>query len=99
MTLGKVKLLLDKIDLSEKEMTDWEVRTIVTEDGRASIQWKKDAKTEKEIDISDLLAEQIALALKKLNDENKLQLSHLSLYERFVEKKDTETKIETKEEK
>ena|SRR4030067_369540 len=80
-TLAKVKLLKDKIQLTEKELKD----SVIVDGERLSV--KENDKTVNEFEVSELLTEVIVNALKKLNEESKLTINHLGLYEMLVEKR------------
>lgn len=49
------------------------------------LRWQDGQVGEVEIELGEVVTTEIVKALKKLNDENKLTESHLSLYEKFVE--------------
>ena len=53
-----------------------------------SLRWADNVVPDKEIDIGEIVTQIIVKALKKLNDEAKLKLEHMSVYEKFVEQKE-----------
>ena len=49
------------------------------------VQWNPDANILEDVNLGEVATGMIVEALKKLNDEKKLQEQHFSLYEKFVE--------------
>ncbi len=58
-----------------------------------SVRWKADADTMKDVPIGEKGQDIIKEQLVKANDQKKLQLQHMALYERFVEGKEPEAQI------
>lgn len=73
--------LIEKIGLSAEELEEYEVRPGEKE---GTVQWRTDLPQGKEIDLKGLEIATIAESLKKLDDEEKLTPSHLTLYEKFL---------------
>jgi len=80
-TIKLMRDLREKLSFSEEEHKEYNFR--FDNDGKERmIQW--DNGTEKEITIGEKQADMIKDALKKLNDTNKLQERHFSIYEKFM---------------
>ena len=86
VTLKVVRDLQDTLALSEKELKEYDVKTVVSKiDGQPRTQWSVEAaKKEADLKIGEKATDIIVDALKKLNDEKKLTADHFSLYEKFV---------------
>lgn len=52
-----------------------------------SVRWDDKATQDKEIEIGEKANDIIVLALSKLNESKKLKMEHITLYEKFIEKK------------
>ncbi len=75
----------NELSFSEKEIKEWEIKTII-EENEARYQWNDQVK-EKNIAVGEKLTEMIVEALTKLNEMNKLTNNHFTLYEKFIETK------------
>lgn len=80
-TLKIVRKLRETLSLSEVEMKEYRVKQIGDQ-----ITWMNGEKTA-EIEFGDFDTEMIRSALKKLNEEEKLEERHYAIYEQFVEGK------------
>jgi len=78
----KVRKLQETLSLTEAEYKEFEVK----EDG-VQTTWNTKGQEERELEIGEKASDIIAEALKKLNDEDKLTVQYMSVYEKFVEKK------------
>lgn len=82
LTMKRLRELREALGATEAEKKEF---AIIEEDGR--IGW--DAahnQTEREIEIGESMTDLTATTLKKLDDEGKLGVAHVSLFEKFVEK-------------
>jgi len=82
MTLTIVNKMKESLSLTEAEFKEFEVK----EDG-VQTTWNTKGQEEQELEIGEKASDIIAEALKKLNDEDKLTVQYMSVYEKFVEKK------------
>jgi hypothetical protein len=80
-TLKIVRKLREDLSFSESEHTALQFK----QDG-GNVQWKQEGDVPVEISIGEKATDLIVEVLKKLDKEKKLQESHFTLYERFVEK-------------
>jgi hypothetical protein len=74
------KDILEKVNLTQKEITDWEVKFL--EGGR--ITWNADKVKKVEIQLTDAETEMIKAVLIKLNNEKKLTEQSYELYDMFI---------------
>lgn len=84
ITLRIVSELRQELSFAEKEIKDANIQTD-TENGR--ITWGNEAVVVKDVKIGDTATGIITDALKKLDDEKKLTLAVMPVYERFMGKK------------
>ncbi len=80
-TLKIIRKLREDLSFSEEEHAALEFKN---EGG--NVQWKQAGDIPKEVTIGEKATDLIVEVLKKLDKEKKLQESHVSIYERFVEK-------------
>ena len=79
-----VKDLIAKIEITQDEIKKFEIKQ-VGEGQNASIVWNaKGSNAVFEYDFTELERMEIKLALQKISDEKKLNLSLLPLYEKFI---------------
>jgi hypothetical protein len=81
-TLKVVRQFRESLSLTEEEIKEYDVK----QDGDKII-WNQKGIEEKEIVIGEFAMDMIKSKLKKMNDDNKLEEKHFSLYEKFVETK------------
>ena len=81
-TLKVVRTLRESLSFSEEEHKEYQF----VQEGM-QVRWNDKADQSKEIEIGDKANDIIVLALSKLNEDKKLNMSHLPLYEKFIEKK------------
>ena len=79
VTLRVVNEANNTIGLSSDELEKWGV---VQEDGM--VRWNTTAESEVDIPITDAARGLIAKELNRLNDEDKLTIQQLSLWDKFV---------------
>ena len=79
ITFGIIKGLRTELSFSEKEIKDFEIK----QDGK-SITWDSKKERVKKVEVGEKAQSIISEALKKLNDEKKINEQNVSLYERFV---------------
>jgi len=79
ITFGIIKGLRTEFSFSEKEIKDFEIK----QDG-VNIIWNSNKERTKKVDVGEKAQSIIAEALKKLNDEKKINDQNVSLYEKFV---------------
>ncbi len=86
-TLGIVEALRTHLSLTEKEHKELKIRETPSGDGRMFVEWDQDAasKADKEIPIGEVAMNLIVEELKKMNEDNKLNASIYTLYDKFVE--------------
>ena len=81
ITLKLVRKLRESLSFSEEELKTYK---FVQEEGRVS--WDDKAEQSKLVEIGTQAKIIIQDALKKLDEDKKLQESHYTLYEKFIEK-------------
>jgi len=79
-TLKIIRELRESLSFSEEEIKTYKFRTEGTR-----FLWDNDKGEVKDVPLGEVVTDIIKKALKKLNDEKKLQDGHFSLYEKFVE--------------
>ncbi len=90
ITLRVVRELQSELSFTEDEIKQWKIKNTMQPDGRGVVVWDSDftAKT-KDIKIGDTAKGVIVEQLKKLEQQQKLRLEMLDLYEKFVDGKTT----------
>ncbi len=83
LTLRILRKLQSDLSFSEEELKQYKFETL---DG-GMVRWDNTVEQEKEIEIGEKANGIIVLALSKLNEQRKLKMEHLDIYDRFVEKK------------
>lgn len=78
-TLKIVRKLREQLSLTEPEIKEYKVVQIGDQ-----ITWKNEEKTV-EMDFGEYAEKMIKERLIKMNEENKLEDKHFTLYEKFVE--------------
>jgi hypothetical protein len=79
-TLKVIRQLRESLSLTESEITEYGVKQ--AED---RITWNpENALKTKEIEFGDFAGEMIKAKLKKMDEDNKLEDKHFSLFEKFV---------------
>ena len=78
-------LKLIRIAREDLSFNEEENRQLNFKQDGEQVQWNPDVNILKEVNIGEVATGMIVEALKKLNDEGKLQEQHLTLYEKFVE--------------
>lgn len=79
VTLKIIRKLREQLSLTEAEIKDYNV---IQKDGQ--ITWEKGDKTT-EMEFGEFAENMIKEQLKKMNEANKLEDKHFSIYEMFVE--------------
>lgn len=80
-----------KLGFTDDEIKGWRITNHVQSDGKAFVTWDSDfTKITKDIVIGDAVKGIITENLKILEEQKKLRLELLDLYEKFVEKGRTE---------
>jgi len=82
LTLKIIRDLTEVVGLNEKEFKEFGIK-----EAGGQVSWNQKGIEEREIEIGEKATDIIVEALKKLNETNKLGQRHLSLYEKFIEKK------------
>ena len=82
VTLRVVNELRQDLSFSEKEIKD---AKIITDEKQGRVTWDDSAAVIKDVKIGDTARGIIKEALKKLDDEKKLTLAVMPVYERFME--------------
>lgn len=78
-TLKVLRKLREMLSLSQEEIKEYNAKQVGEQ-----ITWNNGVKTT-EMEFGDFDAEMIRKALKKLDDEEKLDERHYSIYEQFLE--------------
>jgi len=87
VTLRIIRELQGRLSFTEQELKQYSLKNTVLPDGNVSLTWNpKLASRTKDIEIGETANSVIVGQLKKLSDQNKLQVNMVPLYERFVEK-------------
>lgn len=86
ITLKIVRELREGLSFNEKEIKELNL-TVNPEKGTAT--WDKEKEPNKEIDIGREAKKIIVEALEKLDKDEKMTQEHFSLYEKFVEEKES----------
>jgi len=81
VTLRVLRKLQENLSFTEEEH---QLYKFVQKD--TTVTWDDTVEQEKDIEIGGKGRELIGTALAKLNDQKKLRMEHLDIYERFVEK-------------
>jgi len=80
-TLKVIRTLRESLSFSEEELKKYEI--VMSDDGR--VKWNAQAGSEEvEKEFADFAFDLVKGKLKKMNDENKLEDKHFTLYEKFV---------------
>lgn len=83
VTMKKLEVLRKEIEFSEAEISEYGLTVTDT-----TVEWNPEkAGATKEVQVGEIAEKEIVDTLKKLNEEKKLTADHLSLYEKFVDKK------------
>ena len=81
VTLKIVRKLREDLSFNEKEIKELDLKV----DDKGNATWNPAKDKGKEIEIGGQANKIIVEALEKLNKDNKLTESHLSVYEKFIE--------------
>lgn len=79
VTMRTVRKLLDTIALTDEEQKIWNVKTEGT-----NVRWDSTAKTDKNLEFSDIAIGIIKLVLKKQTKEEKITLQTIGLFDKFI---------------
>ena len=86
VTLRIIKELQNQLSFTEEELKHYRIKNTTHPDGNFTISWNPELANEtKDIEIGEVASNIIADQLKRLNSQDKLHVSMLPLYERFVE--------------
>lgn len=83
VTLNIVRDLQSSLSPNEEEIKEFEIKQV-----KEQITWNEKAIIPKEIKIGEKATDIIVEALEKLDKENKLNVQHMSIYEKFIKNKD-----------
>ncbi len=78
-TLKILRKLKDDLGFSEDELKALQFKQEGTK-----VEWRQEADTPKEVPVGEVAHGLIADILKKLDEQKKLQMEHMDLYEKFV---------------
>jgi hypothetical protein len=94
LTIKRLEEARSAINLTEDESTTFGI--VIEQSGEGNkITWKENGSAD--IQIGEVVYDQIVTVLKKMNEDKTLESKYITLYEKFVEKKDTTPEIpETK---
>jgi len=89
ITLRVVKELQNKLDFTDEEVEEYEVKNMTLPDGRTTIKWNPKLTAEKkdikDIKISKIEKSVITRQLRQLDSQNQLHISMLPIYDKFIE--------------
>lgn len=86
ITLRIIKELQSKLSFTEEELKHYGIKNTTHPDGNFTVSWNPELANEtKDIGIGEVAEGIIAEQLKRLNSQDKLHVSMIPLYERFVE--------------
>jgi len=80
ITLKIVRDLQNELSFSEDEHKLFKFET--QEDG--SVKWDDETEQDKDVSVGEKARQMIVDILKKIDNEKKLTLKHMSLYEKFI---------------
>ena len=83
LTLRILRKLQENLSFSEEEIKLYKFESLEGE----RVRWDNTVEQEREIEIGEKATDIIVLALSKLNEQKKLKMEHLDIYDRFIEKK------------
>jgi hypothetical protein len=90
LTMKRLRELREALSPSDAEQKEFGIKEIKDAEGRKTggLSWDSThSAIERVIEIGESMTDLIVKVLKKLDDTNKLGLTHLTLYEKFVERK------------
>lgn len=76
--------LIKKIELSQDEITRFEVQTTDAGYGKSQISWKDPDNTIFEINLTSAETNEIKKVFQKMSTEGSLEISQLELYKKFL---------------
>ena len=82
-TFTNLKLI--RVAREELSFNEEENKALSFQQNGEQVVWNQEATILKEVNLGEVVSLMLVDALKKLNDEEKLQEQHFSLYEKFVE--------------
>ena len=86
VTLRVIRELQTRLSFSEEEIEEYGINNTMLPDGRATIKWNPDKANEtKDVKIGKAGMSAIVERLKRLSATNRLHISMLPIYEKFVE--------------
>lgn len=89
ITLRIIKELQNQLGFTEEELKYYKLKNTIHPDGSVSISWNPELANEtKDVEIGDVAKGIIADQLERLNSQDKLHVSMIPLYEKFVEGKE-----------
>ena len=87
-TLKILRSLQENLSFSEGDVKINSIKELVLDDGRINVTWDTSVP-ESEVPIGERGEDLIVTALKQLDKDGKLTQRHFSVYEKFVEHKET----------
>jgi hypothetical protein len=87
VTLRLVRDLTQKVGLSAEELEKFGVKE-EQRDGMTVAVWRTDIDTTAEIELKEKEADIVVDALKKLDEQKKLEQRHFTLFEKFMKKEE-----------
>ena len=91
LTLRIILDLQRELSFTEEEMEEYKMKNTTMPDGRTAMVWDEDfSDMKKDIKIGKVASGIIERELTKLNNQERLPMEGLGLYERFVEGKTEE---------
>ena len=83
LTVLIAKRITKKLEITETEMVEWNIRATETSPGVVSYNWDPVKVKEAEFEFTDAETDMIRRELNKLDKDNKLNFSNLSAFEKF----------------
>ncbi len=91
VTLRAITSLRLNLSMSEEEIKEYEIKTVRSEDGKVFVQWAPEFdKTRIDIPMSDHEKGIVTREILQLDQQSKLTINQLPLYEYFVDLKEPE---------
>ena len=81
-TLKIVRKLREDLSFNEEEHKALQFKTV-----EGGMQWIQQAEKDADINVGEKATDVVKETLKKLNDEKKLTMDHMGLYEKFMDTK------------
>ena len=81
------KRITQKLEITETEIVDWEIKATESTPGVVSYSWDPAKVKEAEFEFTDAETDMLRRELNKLDKDNKLTFSNISAFEKFCNPK------------